>query len=88
MHRLRVLVSLQFRDFILDMQLAAFQLGYLEFVKPGVALSLVDLPFQRLVTPFEFRKMRVNGHSRLHVSRNDSNMTQKPILVERVPAVA
>ena len=82
-----MLVLLQFRDFILDMQLAAFQLGYFEFVETGVALSFVDFPLQRFMTPFEFRKMRVNGHSRLHVSRNDSNMTQKPIPVERVPVV-
>ena len=69
------MVLLQFRDLILDMQLASLQCGDLEFVETGMALRLLDFALQRLVAPLEFRKMRFNGHSRLHVSRNDGNMT-------------
>jgi len=40
-----------------------------------MALRLLDLALERFVAPLEFRKMRFNGHSRLHVSLNDGNMT-------------
>jgi hypothetical protein len=39
------------------------------------------------MAPFKFRKMRFNGHSRLHVSRNLTSMTQKANPVEGVPGV-
>ena len=48
-----MLVLLQFRDFILDMQLASFEGSDLQFVEPWMGLRLLDLALQRLVAPFE-----------------------------------
>jgi hypothetical protein len=40
-----------------------------------VSLGFLNLALQRLVAPLKFRKMRFNGHPRLHVSRNVVSMT-------------
>lgn len=69
------------------MQLAFLERGDFQFIEAGVSLGLLNLALQRLVAPLKFRKMRFNGHSRLHVSRNVTSMTQKANPVEGVPGV-
>jgi hypothetical protein len=69
------------------MQLAFLERGDFQFIEAGVSLGLLNLALQRLMAPFKFRKMRFNGHSRLHVSRNVTSMTQKANPVEGVPGV-
>ena len=51
-------ISLQACDFVLQQQLATLQLRDLEIVDRGVGAGFDYCSFQRLMAPFQFRKMR------------------------------
>jgi hypothetical protein len=58
----RVGFVLQAGDFILHLQLATLQFRDRHVVDRGVRHGVGQLLFQRLVLPFQFRKMRLDGH--------------------------
>jgi hypothetical protein len=49
-------------DFVLYLQLATLQLGYSEPVARRMTDRVSYFIFQRTVPPFQFRKMRLQGH--------------------------
>src|SRR5215831_13396248 len=55
-------VLAQARHFVLHLQLAALQLGYLEIVSRGMRERFVEFFFERSVPFLELRKMRLDGH--------------------------
>src|SRR5262249_36497160 len=55
-------VVFQLRDFILHMQLAALEVGDGEVVDGRMRQSVIEFLFERLMLPFQFRKMRLDGH--------------------------
>jgi hypothetical protein len=55
----------QFRNFVLEQQLASFEFVYLELVEGGMELFLLDFPLKRHVTALEFGEMALQGHAQL-----------------------
>jgi hypothetical protein len=52
----------QARDLILQLQFATLQFRHLKVIRRWVRKRFVYLVFERLVTSFKFRKMRLNSH--------------------------
>ena len=55
-------VLTQTRDLVLHLQLAALEFGDPQVIGRWMCERFTDLVFQGLMAPFEFRKVRLNGH--------------------------